>query len=90
MYYWDDDDLVKQKLAAEFEKYTMSQKEAAEFLSIHASAMNNLIIEKRLIPLYTYNATSSRKMNIFFKQDVVRYKETLDIIRANRKNRENT
>lgn len=85
MFYWDDEDLVKQKISAELENYTMSQKEVADYLEIHVAGMTRLINEKRLIPMHVYNASSSRKMNIFFKPDVEKYKETLETIRSNRK-----
>lgn len=85
MYYWDDDDLIKQKISAELEKYTMSQKEVADFLGVHVNSMVRLINEKRLIPIHVYNQDSSRKVNIFFKGDVQKYKETLEVIRSNRK-----
>ncbi|MBC1500026.1 DNA-binding protein [Listeria weihenstephanensis] len=84
MYYWDDDDLIKQKISAELEKYTMSQKEVADYLQIKAPALNRLVNEKRVIPMYVYNSTSSRKMYIFFKPDVDKYKERLEAIRLNR------
>ncbi|EFU7333751.1 DNA-binding protein [Listeria seeligeri] len=85
MYYWDDDDVVKQKITAELEKYTMSQKEVAEYLGMYLSDMPRLIKEKRIIPMFTYNKSSSRKMNVFFRPDVEKYKMVLDTIRSNRK-----
>ncbi|EAC5586505.1 TPA: DNA-binding protein [Listeria monocytogenes] len=85
MYYWDDDDVVKQKISAELEKYTMSQKEVAEYLGMYPPDINRLIKEKRLVPMFVYNKSSSRNINVFFKPDVEKYKAILDVIRSNRK-----
>lgn len=85
MYYWDDDDVIKQKIASELDKYTMSQKQVSEFLNVKPSFVNRLIDDKRLIPIYTYNKDNSRKVNIFFRKDIESYAEVLKVYRENRK-----
>lgn len=85
VYYWDDDDVIKQKIASELDKYTMSQKQVSEYLNVRPSFVNGLIDDKRLIPIYTYNKNNSRKVNIFFKKDVEEYGKILKVYRNNRK-----
>ncbi|EAF7673502.1 DNA-binding protein, partial [Listeria monocytogenes] len=50
MYFLDDDDVIKQKISAELNRYVMTQKQVADFLDVSTQGMSNMIRERKLEP----------------------------------------
>ncbi|EAF7760012.1 DNA-binding protein [Listeria monocytogenes] len=85
MCFLDDDDVIKQKISAELNRYVMTQKQVADFLDVSTQGMSNMIRERKLEPFYVFNDSEARKINLFYKKDVEDYLEKLNGYRGLRK-----
>lgn len=71
--FYENDNVQKQKIVGELNKYVMSQKQVAEYLKMSRSNLSVLISNYKLRPLYVFDHASSRKMALFYRKDVETY-----------------
>lgn len=86
MYFLDDDDVIKQKISAELNKYVMTQRQVADFLNISPHNMSTMIKDRKIEPFFTFDDEAVRKINLFYKKDIEDYAEKLKAFRDLRKN----
>ncbi|MDZ09080.1 DNA-binding protein, partial [Listeria monocytogenes] len=48
MYFLDDDDVIKQKIVAELNKYVLTQRQVAEFLGVSPNNMSTMIKDRKI------------------------------------------
>ncbi|ARM73060.1 hypothetical protein LMxysn_1425 [Listeria monocytogenes] len=85
MYFLDDDDVIKQKIVAELNKYVMSQRQVADYLEILPSNVSNMIKARKIEPFYVFDDESVRNINLFYRKDIENYAEKLKAFRDLRK-----
>ncbi|EAC4202998.1 TPA: DNA-binding protein, partial [Listeria monocytogenes] len=81
MYFLDDDDVIKQKIVAELNKYVLTQRQVADFLNMLPPNVSNLVKDRKLEPFFVFDDASTRKINLFYKKDVEEYAEKLKAFR---------
>ncbi|MBC1723781.1 helix-turn-helix domain-containing protein [Listeria seeligeri] len=86
MYFLDDDDVIKQKISAELNKYVMTQRQVADFLNISPHNMSTMIKDRKIEPFFIFDDEAVRKINLFYKKDIEDYAEKLKAFRDLRKN----
>ncbi|MBF2612556.1 MULTISPECIES: helix-turn-helix domain-containing protein [Listeria] len=86
MYFLDDDDVIKQKIVAELNKYVLTQRQVAEFLGVSPNNMSTMIKDRKIEPFFVFEDGSVRKINLFYKKDIEDYAEKLKALRNLRKN----
>ncbi|EHB7149766.1 helix-turn-helix domain-containing protein, partial [Listeria monocytogenes] len=63
MYFLDDDDVIKQKIVAELNKYVLTQRQVAEFLGVSPNNMSTMIKDRKIEPFFVFEDGSVRKIN---------------------------
>ncbi|WP_239257407.1 DNA-binding protein [Listeria ilorinensis] len=76
-----NDSLIKQRIAADLDEYVLSQKKVAEILNMSNQGVSNLVRDRKLIPVYIFNQNDARKINLFYKKDIIDYQEKLTAFR---------
>ncbi|TXG07649.1 DNA-binding protein [Listeria monocytogenes] len=54
MYFLDDDDVIKQKISAELNRYVMTQKQVADFLDVSTQGRFSLLRARKVAPFYVF------------------------------------
>lgn len=85
MFFLDDDDVIKQKIVAELNKYVMSQRQVADYLEILPSNIPGMVKDRKIEPFFIFNDGAVRNINLFYRKDIEDYAVKLKAFRDLRK-----